>query len=567
MEPGMGEVERVNGKGVRGETRKEPVNQRDYQDKAEDAVFREWEQHRSTVVVMATGLGKTITFAKVIKRLGRRALVIAHRRELIFQAVESIERSVGLKCAVEMANERASSDLFSHRPVVVSTVQTMSKGLERWRPDDFGLIVCDEFHHGTASTYRKIFDYFGQNPHLKILGVTATPDRADEEALSQVCDSVAFEYDIYDGVQDGWLVPVTQQFCPVSSLDLSHVRTTAGELNQGDLAKIMEAEENVQGVCQPALEVLYGMPPKTLTPIPVPEWPTFIANLNRTPRRAIVFTVSVAQAEACCSILNRVVIGIAEWICGKTPEEDRKDILDRYKRGKTPVIVNCAVLTEGFDAPATEVIFMAKPTKSRSHYTQMVGRSTRPLPGLVDGLADADARKAAIKASAKPFCRIIDFAGNSGKHKLVCALDILGGKCTGEVLERAKQKALEDGKPVAVLRQLTKAEAELEDEKRKRIEARRLAEEARRNGVVAKSHFQMVDVDPFGQQRFFASASKKALGPPATDKQKRLIGRFGINPRDLTKKKAGWIISILADNHWTLPKDYEWLRNPHSAAK
>lgn len=192
----------------------------------------------------------------------------------------------------------------------------------------------------------------------------------------------------------------------------------------------------------------------------------------------------------------------------------------------------------------------------------MVGRSTRPLPGLVDGLENADARKAAIKASAKPFCRIIDFAGNSGKHKLVCALDILGGKCTGEVLERAKQKALEDGKPVAVLRQLTKAEAELEDEKRKRIEARRLAEEARRNGVVAKSHFHMVDVDPFGQQRFFASASKKALGPPATDKQKRLIGRFGINPRDLTKKKAGWIISILADNHWILPKEYEWLRTP-----
>jgi hypothetical protein len=142
----------------------------------------------------------------------------------------------------------------------------------------------------------------------------------------------------------------------------------------------------------------------------------------------------------------------------------------------------------------------------------------------------------------------------------MCALDILGGKCTGEVLELAKAKALEDGKPVTVLRQLSNAEAEIENEKRKRAEQLRLAEEARRQAIVAKSNYHVTDVDPFGQKRFFMSAPKRDGGPPATEKQKNVIGRAGIDPRNLTKKRAGWIISLLIENNWKLPKKYEFLK-------
>lgn len=503
---------------------------RDYQQRAEDAVFAEWQKVRSTAVVMATGLGKTILFAHVIKRFGKRALVIAHRKELIEQAKSKIERATGLRCAIEMGWQKADEDMFTRTPVVIATVQTLSSGegkrMQQWKPTDFGLVVCDEFHHGTAGTYRRVFDYFKQNPDLKILGVTATPDRADEEALSQVCDSVAFHYDILDGVNDGWLVPITQQFCPVSSLDFSHVRTTAGDLNEGDLAKIMEAEENIQGVCHPTLEVLYGLEPKTLSNMPVPEWGNYLQSLPREPRRAIVFTVSVAQAEACCAILNRVVPNLAEWVCGKTPHEIREDILNRFARGKTSVVVNCGVLTEGYDNPAVEVIIMARPTKSRSLYTQMVGRSTRTVTGLVDGVPTADERKSLIAQSTKPRCRIIDFSGNSGKHKLICALDILGGKRSGAAVEAAIKKAKEEGKPVTVLRALSNAEIEVEKAKREAIERARLYEEARRKNLVAKSNFSQIDVDPFGHASHGPLFKNGKLKRGFSAKQRKFLQRW-----------------------------------------
>lgn len=543
------------------------VELRDYQLNCVDAIFAQWEKVCSTCVVMCTGGGKTVIFSRVIERKGCRTLVLAHRRELIFQACRTIRAVTGIEPEIEMGWSRVETNGFHLPQIVVATVQSMANRLEKWKPMDFGLIICDEFHHGTAGTYRKIFDHFKQNPSVKILGVTATPDRADEEALSQVCDSVAFTFDIFDGVNAGWLVPITAQYCEVASLDLSHVRTTAGELNQGDLAKIMEAEENVQGVCQPALEVLHGLPPKTLSAVPVPEWREYIANLNKVPRRAIVFTVSVAQAEACCNILNRVVPGIAEWIEGKTPEEDREAILKRYQAGDTPVVVNCAVLTEGFDAPSTEVIFMAKPTKSRALYTQMVGRSTRPLPGIVDGLETPEARKQAIDASPKPRCRIIDFAGNSGRHKLVSALDIMGGKCTLEALELAKRKALKEGKPVTVLRTLSNAEIELENERKALAERKRLAEEARKRNVVAKVDFNVRDVDPFGrngQGRFFTHNGKNLKTPPSEAQCWRL-GFYGIRPNGWTKKQASMILGKLrGKDGWVsrdkFPKELEWTR-------
>src|ERR1039457_4952611 len=119
--------------------------------------------------------------------------------------------------------------MFDPKPVVVGTVQTVTNRLHKFKPDDFGLLVIDEMHHGTAPSYRRILDYFSQNPELKILGVTATPERADQEALSQVCESVAFNYGISEAVRDGWLVDITAQFCQVNRLDLSEVHTTAGD--------------------------------------------------------------------------------------------------------------------------------------------------------------------------------------------------------------------------------------------------------------------------------------------------------------------------------------------------
>jgi len=479
---------------------------RPYQSAASEAIFKEWQDNDSTLVVIPTGGGKTILFADVIRRVfPRRALVIAHREELIFQARDKIERVTGLTADIEMGERRAEGGLFGMARVVVSTIQTQCSGgdgggrMSKFDPSQFGLLIIDEAHHATSPSYRRVIDYYRTNPALKVLGVTATPDRADEQALGQVFQSVAFDYEVLDAIHDGWLVPIEQQMVHVEGLDYSDVRTTAGDLNGGDLAAVMEAERNLQPMASASVEIIGA-------------------------RRALVFTASVKAAELTAEIFNRHRTGMAAWVCGETDREDRRRILAEFAAGKIQVVCNCGVLTEGFDDPGVEVVIMGRPTKSRSLYSQMVGRSTRPLPGVVDGPETAEARKAAIAASAKRSCLVVDFVGNAGRHKLITSADILGGKVSEEALERAVKRVSEAGGPVNMTEALDEAEAELREQ-------RRLAEAARRANLVAKARFTTQAVDPFD-----VLALKPALargwdqGRQLSEKQRSLLAKQGINP-------------------------------------
>lgn len=525
---------------------------RDYQIECRDSVVKEWETNQATLAVMATGLGKTVMFADLIKqRNPKRTLMVAHREELIWQAKNKINEWSELDCEVEMADYEAIRHPVYRRPVVLATVQTLISGkttkrMGRFKPEEFDTLIIDECHHSTASSYRKIVDYFKQNPNLKILGVTATPERADEEALGQIFGSVAFQYGIKDGIDNGWLVDITQQFVEVKSLDFSHVRTTAGDLNGADLAAVMEAEANVQGICQPILEVLFALKPKTLDTIPATQWTEYLAGLNKKPRRSIVFTASVAQAEMCCNILNRAVPDMAEWVCGKTNKEKRREILERFSTGVTAVVVNCGVLTEGFDNPAVECIFMARPTKSLSLYTQMVGRSTRPLPGVVDPYPTKEERKDAISKSQKPYCRIIDFVGNSGRHKLINSFDVLGGKVSEKVIERSILKALEDGKVHMVSVMMTNQEIELEEEKKRKAEAARQQEEARKRRLMARSDCDWYDVDPFSRKTGPVANQKWFWQRPISERQREVLQKRGWDPDKMSPAQARTLIGEIA---------------------
>lgn len=501
---------------------------RDYQRNASDAVFREWTDNGSTLVVMPTGTGKTILFADILRRsFPRRALVLAHRQELIFQACDKIARAAKLKCEVEMGEYRAHNDrgLFGGRPqVIVSTIQTQTAGgdgggrMTKFDPTHFGVLVIDEAHHACSPSYRRVLDYFrAGNPNIKVLGVTATPDRTDEEALGQVFQTVAFDYEILDAIHDGWLVPIEQQMVNVAGLDYSDVRTTAGDLNGADLAAVMESERNLQGIAGPSIDIIGD-------------------------RRALVFTSSVKCAETICEIFNRHRSGMAAWVCGKTPQDDRRQILAEFASGKIQVVCNCGVLTEGFDDPGVEVVIMGRPTKSRSLYSQMVGRSTRPLPGIVDGPETPEERRDAIAASKKPNCLVVDFVGNSGRHKLVTSVDILGGKVSEEAIERAIAKARTSGKPVRVSEALDEEEKLIKKER----EQRRLFEEARKARLVAKAKYSVQAVDPFD---VFQIEPVKPRGWDAgkqlTEKQRAMLARSGIDPDSVPYSQAKQLIGEL----------------------
>lgn len=558
---------------------------RDYQLATVDAIFKEWEEATSTLCVLPTGTGKTQVFCEVIRRLlPKRAMVLVHRFELADQAMKRIQ-SLGIRCELEMAGYRAKTGngtvFFDEglAPVIVSTIQTQVSGddelrrMHRFRPNDFSVLIVDEAHHATSDTWVKTIEYYRLNKNLKVLGVTATPDRADEEALGQVFETVAYDYEISDAIEDGWLVPIKQSIITIEGLDFSQVKVTAGDLNSGELAEIMEIEETAHGVVSASIDLI---------------------GTGRT----IVFCVSVRQAEMYAEIFNRHRSNMADWVCGKTPKEERADKLTRFKSGEIQVMVNVGVLTEGFDAPETEFIVGARPTKSRSLYCQMVGRSTRPIPGIVDLYPTAEERRAAIAASPKPFCKVIDFTSNSGKHKLMTSADILGGNYKDEEIARAEKMALESEEPIEMAEALKQARADLieekkQEEERQRQEDRRRMEMARKAGIKAKANYVISSLNPFdifeiqperergwdsGKQlsekqravllksgidisQFSYHQSKQILNEQfrrwnnklATFKQCKLLKKHGYETKDLPMKKASELIDALAKNGWRKP--------------
>jgi len=498
---------------------------RDYQLRAIESAFREWESVRSTLICHPTGVGKTTVFTEIVRRFQPdRALILAHREELIFQAKNRIEEQAGLDCQIEMADQSASLHDIFRTPVVCATVQTLISGIgenrrmNRFSPHDFGLLVIDEGHHSTAASYRKVIEHFSQNPELKILGVTATPDRADEEALGQIFETVADVYEILDAIHDGWLVPVDQQMVNVEDLDFSGIHTTAGDLNFGELAKVMEAEKVLQGVCGATID-LCGH------------------------KQTIVFTASVRHAEMACAIFNRHREGMADWISGKTPKEERRRTMKSFHDGTLQVLCNVGCITEGVDVPAAEIVVMARPTKSRSLYAQMAGRILRPLPGLVDRLSTSDERKAAISQSPKPSALIIDFSGNSGRHKLITSADILGGNVSEEAVELAIRKGRESGQRMCMNEELEECEEEIRKAREAR-ERRMLELEERKKYLVAKVKYQKQRIDPF---RAFGLQPVRErgwdIGKSLSLKQRSILLKIGIDPDSMPYVMAKQILN------------------------
>lgn len=479
------------------------MNLRPYQHDAVRGVQTTLSGRRSALVVMPTGTGKTVCFAHIAKQAVSRVMVIAHREELVQQAADKIRAVTGISPDIEMAEYKAGR--MYKAPVVVASVQTLcapygdAHRMMKFNPDEFDMLVIDEAHHATADSYRRIIAHFARNPRLRTVGFTATPDRADKAALGMVFDAVAFQYEIRSAMSDGWLVPIETQQVIVKDLDFSHVKTIAGDLNQGELATIMQQEKVLHGVVTPTIEIAGK-------------------------RKTLVFAASVAHAERMAEIFNRHGITSAV-VHGGTFKDDRRRILQAYADGRIQVLCNCGVAVEGFDCPGIEVVAIARPTKSRALYTQMVGRGTRVLPNVVDGISDPEARRRAIANSAKPNMLVIDFTGNSGRHKLVSAADILGGKYDDDTIAEAKKRIAESGKPADVIKELEKAAEEVLAKRREE------ALQKKRNVVTARVEYSTKQVDAFGILNIgperIAHAAKNTA--PLSHAQQSMLARNGID--------------------------------------
>ena len=207
---------------------------RPYQQEARECVLNEWESgHGKTLLVLPTGCGKTIVFAKITEDCvakGARVLILAHRGELLEQAADKLFKATGLKCAVEKAEETCVGSWYR---VAVGSVQTLmrDKRLNQFAADYFDYIIIDEAHHALSDSYQKILEHFR---YANVLGVTATPDRGDMRNLGQVFDSLAYEYPLARAIKEGYLSRITAVTIPLK-LDLSGVSVQAGDFRASDI--------------------------------------------------------------------------------------------------------------------------------------------------------------------------------------------------------------------------------------------------------------------------------------------------------------------------------------------
>lgn len=470
----------------------------------------------------------------------KKMMVVAHREELVFQAAGHA-RNAGLTAGVEMANLT-----YLNEEVVSASIQTLTKQkkcrhcigkgevlgypcqecegrghkyrFEKFNPLDFGVLVIDEGHHAAAKTYRLLIEWFVKgNPEINLLLVTATPKRADKIGLHNVVDHVAYEMNLRAGIDQGWLCPIRQMFVTVDSLDLSRVGTNSkGDLKDGELERAFlgETDEDEQkqlhAIAKPCIEQADGQP-------------------------ILVFAAGQEHAQKLTAAFNAYDGITAELVIDSTDKLERKEIIRRYKTGATQVLVGCGVFTEGFDAPHTFLVAIARPTKSESLYLQMIGRGTRTLEDALKGLdhAPAEDRHAAIAASGKSHCLILDFVGNSGKHKLVSVADVLAGDSVKPIdLQAALKKAMKSNEPVDMDELIEKAKQARE--KREKAAAER--EEERKRQRQSTTHkadrveYSAHDVDLFNGRGFDAFSDYTPGPNGATQKQVNRLVKMGVDP-------------------------------------
>jgi DNA repair protein RadD len=366
---------------------------RDYQVRAIEQI----DAANSAIYVLPTGGGKTVIFTSLIKMLaerGERVLILCHRNEILNQTSRELSDQ-----GIEHGIIRAGLVADLSYPVQLASIQTLSRRtstgkLEYPKAD---VVFVDECHHARARTW---LDALNAYPNARRYGFTATPCRGDGRGMGDVFDEFIVGPQVAELQADGYLIKV-KYFAP-AKIDRRGVRTQQGDYAVGELAARMNRAHLIGDI--------------------VTQWHRLAER-----RRTIVFAVDIGHSVSIRDEFLKADVR-CEHLDGGTPREEREAILARLASGKTEIVVNCMVLTEGFDCPPVGCIVLARPTKQLGLYRQMAGRGLRP-------------------AENKSSLVLIDHAGAVHRHGLLedeitWTLEI-DGKAKNDAQEHRTEKAFE----------------------------------------------------------------------------------------------------------------------------
>lgn len=452
---------------------------RPYQQEAKDAIFDQWASGvNKTLLVLPTGCGKTIVFAKVTEdcvRNGDRVLILAHRGELLEQAADKILQTTGLNCAVEKAEQSCLGSWFR---ITVGSVQSLMREtrLARFPEEYFDTIIIDEAHHCISDSYQRVLGHF---PEAKVLGVTATPDRGDMKNLGQVFESLAYEYTLPKAIKEGYLSPIKAVTIPLR-VDLTGVGVQSGDFKAGDLGTALD----------PYLEQIAS------------EMENYCME-----KKTVVFLPLVKTSQKFRDILVSYGFRAAE-VNGES--QDRVEVLRDFAAGKYNVLCNSMLLTEGWDCPDVDCVVVLRPTKVRSLYCQMVGRGTRLAPG-------------------KDHLLLLDFLWHTERHELCHPAHLI---CENEEVAQKMTENLEKdaGCPVDI-EEAEKTASEDVVTQREEALAQKLAEMKRRKRkLVDPLQFEMsIQAEDLSG---YVPAFGWEMAPPS-EKQKKTLEKLGILPDEI----------------------------------
>lgn len=321
---------------------------REHQEEALASLAKMREEGKTIALVQgATGSGKSAIGVMDAKTIGKRTLFLAHTKELVEQGAKNFE---ALWKGVSVGRFYESfHDTDTH--VVCGSIQSIIRNLDQFKPDDFDYLIIDECHHASAKSYTKILTYF--RPKFT-LGLTATPERADGADLLEVFQDVAHKLDIKEAVETGVLCPV-RCIRVKTNVNMSDVRINGFKYNSLDLEQTIMIPGRNQLIVDTYMEYAQG-------------------------KSTVIFCTSVNHANTIAEMLRERGVR-AEAVSGSTKTPIRKQVLKDYADKKIQVLCACDLLNEGWDSPITEVLFMARPTMSKTIYMQQLGRGMRTHEG------------------------------------------------------------------------------------------------------------------------------------------------------------------------------------------